>query len=52
MRQLRETRIQRMLVTFRYKKYLGPISVGLRGISNALVTAFCCGYKGNPLNYL
>jgi hypothetical protein len=34
------TRIHRVLVTFRYKKYQGPILVGLRGISDGLVTLF------------
>lgn len=30
--------IYRMVVTSRYKKYRGPILVGLRGISDGLVT--------------
>jgi hypothetical protein len=32
------TRIQRTVVTSRYKKYRGPVLVGLRGIGDELVT--------------
>jgi hypothetical protein len=32
------TRIYRVLVTSRYKKYCRPILVGLRGFSDGLVT--------------
>ena len=38
MRQLREKRINRGVVTFRYKKYRRPVPVGLLGFSDRLVT--------------
>jgi hypothetical protein len=41
--QSRESRIQRMLVTSRYKNYCRPISVGFGGISDGLVSAFKAG---------
>jgi len=34
------TRIYRVEVTFRYKKYCGPILGGLLGFSDGLVTSF------------
>ena len=33
------TRIYRVEVTSRYKKYCGPVTVGLRGIGDSLVTS-------------
>jgi len=50
MGQLRETHIQRSLVTFRYKKYLRPSPVGLRGISDGLVT-INLGYEPRIKNH-